>query len=73
MQVANQANNQSLTPSTDMTDTTYFDSEDDYCAGCWSVNQFQQQAYSGLHSPRWSYSTYLLHESMVKSVCNITI
>ena len=33
-QMANQANNQSLTPSTDMTDSTHFDSEDDYRAGC---------------------------------------
>ena len=33
-QMANQANNQSLTPSTDMTDTTHLDSEDGYSAGC---------------------------------------
>ena len=39
--------NQSLTPSTDMTDTTHFDFEDEY-----HVNHCQQQAYSGLHQPR---------------------
>lgn len=33
-QMANQANTQRLTTSTDMTDTNHFQSEDGYHAGC---------------------------------------
>ena len=42
-------------------DTTHFDSEDDYCTGCRNISHYQQQqSYSGLRSPRHSYSTNLL-------------
>ena len=41
-------------------DTTHFDSEDDYCTGCWNISHCQQQqSYSGLRSPRHSYPTNL--------------
>ena len=40
-------------------DTTHFDSEDDYHTGCQTVSHWQQQSYSGLHSPGQPYSTYL--------------
>ena len=40
-------------------DTTHFDSEDDYRAGCRNVSHCQQQqSYSGLRSPGQSNSTY---------------
>ena len=42
-------------------DTTHFDSEHDYCTGCRNISHCQQQqSYSGLRSPRHSYSTNLL-------------
>ena len=50
-------------------DTTHFDSEDDYCSGCRNAShcQQQQQSYSGLHSPRRSYSTYLRNDSWAQT------
>ena len=47
---------------------THFDSEDDYCIGCRNVShRQQQQCYSGLRSPRQSYSTYLWNYSWVQT------
>ena len=49
-------------------DTTHFDSEDDYRTGCRNVSHCQQQqSYSGLCSPRRSYSTYLWNDSWVQT------
>ena len=49
-------------------DTTHFDSEDDYRTGCQNVSHCQQQqSYSGLRSPRRSYSTYVWHDSLVQT------
>ena len=36
--LTNRVNNQSLIPSTDVIHWTHFDSEDDYCTGCWNVS-----------------------------------
>ena len=58
--LTNQGNNQQLK-------TTRFDSEDDYRTGRRNVSHCQQQqSYSGLRSPRRSFSTYLLIESITK-------
>ena len=35
-----------------------FDSEDGNCTGCQSVSHCQQQSWTGLHTPRQSYSTH---------------
>ena len=59
-------------------DTTHFNSEDDYHTGCRNISHYQQQeAYSGLRSPGWLYSTYLWDDSWVQTFhilhkCNTT-
>ena len=54
-QSTNQVNNQSLMPSTDVTQH-HFDSEDvDYCSRCRKVSRCQQQPHLGLRSPGRSY------------------
>ena len=61
--MTSQVNNQHLITSTDVIDTTHFDSEDDYCTGCRNVSHCQQQqSYSKLRSPRRSSSTFLWND-----------
>ena len=53
-----------LTNQKNWHDTTYFDSEDDYCIGCWNISHCQQQqSYSDLHSPGLSNSAYFWNDS----------
>ena len=46
------------------------DSEEDYSTGCWNVSHCQQQSYSGLCSPRQSYSTFIWNDSCVQTFHN---
>ena len=48
-------------------DTTHFDSENVYHAGCWNISHCQQQSYSGLCSPGQSCFTYLWNDSWVQT------
>ena len=49
------------------------DSEEDYSTGCWNVSHCQQQSYSGLCSPRQSYSTFIWNDSCVQTFHNYSI
>ena len=54
--------------------TLHFDSEDDYRTVCRNVSHCQQQqSYSGLHSPRRSYSNYFWNDSWVPTFHSFTV
>ena len=66
--LSNQVNNQSIIPSTDVTQFTFTHFEDDYRTGCQNSSHCQrQQSYSGLRSPGRPSLTYFLNDPWIKT------